>query len=390
MSTNYSTFDADYVKTHVDCRRLAEFLGVTITKSGRRYSTARCIQPSNHQHGDRNPSMLIFADGFDCRACGVRGDAFDLWRQLRGGSFPDAVATVADWAGLRSRETPRAGSSRQPQELKHESTSDTNVGENDDKQFEEARGRARQLYRAFWETGRGCFKAAGFLNRRCIDNVLAEQVGICAVDGVRLQSVFDRYPRERLAEAGFVRADGNLFPSTRNTYVVFSYWKDKVGGEIDTLRIRATGKGQKPLSVCGTGVSPSVTMPTIPYLGWIAIANARRQQKPLFVVEGELDALSIVSTGYPAVGTISCATWQAGWCRGWADLSDVVVLADGDAAGERLYPAVRKVARSVLGDRWVSERLHDWTFRAGENLDANEALQQGELPGALKHIERNL
>lgn len=51
------------------------------------------------------------------------------------------------------------------------------------------------------------------------------------------------------------------------------------------------------------------------------------------VTEGELDALTIVQLGYPAVGLPGAQSWKPHWRRLFEDFNRIFVFGDGDEAG---------------------------------------------------------
>ncbi len=53
------------------------------------------------------------------------------------------------------------------------------------------------------------------------------------------------------------------------------------------------------------------------------------------VTEGELDRLTLVQLGYPAVGIPGAESWKPHWRRLFEDFSRIVVFCDGDDAGAR-------------------------------------------------------
>ncbi len=83
----------------------------------------------------------------------------------------------------------------------------------------------------------------------------------------------------------------------------------------------------------------------------LAIKDTRREFTPrpelvrssrLWLVEGEPDALALLSAGVPAVGIPGCAGWRPEWATRFAGRF-VIVCCDCDAAG-------RKAAQRVAGD----------------------------------------
>lgn len=105
----------ELIAERVDCRTFAEARGVAMrNRAGERW-TGHCFNPDGHNHGDRNPSLAVWRDGFKCFGCGEAGDLFDLARELEGWGFVEALANLAELAGVevegegprRRRERPR-------------------------------------------------------------------------------------------------------------------------------------------------------------------------------------------------------------------------------------------------------------------------------------------
>lgn len=65
---------------------------------------------------------------------------------------------------------------------------------------------------------------------------------------------------------------------------------------------------------------------------------------PVFLTEGEMDTVAVTTlSGYPAVGIPGAKHWQAHpyWARCFVGLDQLILPADGDAAGHELADAVR-------------------------------------------------
>jgi DNA primase len=114
-----------------------------------------------------------------------------------------------------------------------------------------------------------------------------------------------------------------------------------------------------------------------------AIEFARRKGLPLYVCEGELDALSFWQMGRPALATYGANRWPNGWCASWADLSRVVVVADQDGArrtGEKLAERIGAAAVRELGLNETARILRGATVNKSSGLkDPNDLLRAGKL-----------
>lgn len=70
----------------------------------------------------------------------------------------------------------------------------------------------------------------------------------------------------------------------------------------------------------------------------------------IFVTEGEIDAISASISGFPAVGVSGANKWAEHYTKLFEDFSEIVVLADGDKAGEDF---ARRVLHEVGDSRVI-------------------------------------
>jgi DNA primase len=111
---------------------------------------------------------------------------------------------------------------------------------------------------------------------------------------------------------------------------------------------------------------------------------------PLYVVEGESDALSLINHR-PVVGIPGTGNWRKSWLEDWHGL-DVIVMGDADNAGQKLGNDLKNACRDVLGKPWTARHLHaapinPETFEEG--TDANDLLAEYEQEG-LKELIKSL
>jgi hypothetical protein len=79
------------VKETADCIEIATgMLGLPGEKKGNRYET---LCPF---HADRNPSLMIYRDGYKCFACGEHGSVIDLVCEVEGLKPLDAALKLAE------------------------------------------------------------------------------------------------------------------------------------------------------------------------------------------------------------------------------------------------------------------------------------------------------
>jgi len=60
----------------------------------------------------------------------------------------------------------------------------------------------------------------------------------------------------------------------------------------------------------------------------------------IYVTEGELDAITATVAGFPAVGISGASKWADHYGKLFEDFAEVIVLGDGDAAGEKFADMV--------------------------------------------------
>lgn len=102
------------LKLKIDCIALAEKLGIK-GRRGRGLQVS-CWNKAGHANGDRHPSMTIYPDGFKCNGCGIHGDCIELYQQLKGVDFKEAVAALAQMAGVTLDSTPSAYPTKQSED----------------------------------------------------------------------------------------------------------------------------------------------------------------------------------------------------------------------------------------------------------------------------------
>lgn len=72
-----------------------------------RGKTARCFRDDAHANRDKSPSVQLHRDGFHCHGCGTRLDAFGLVMSAKRCDFRQALAWLADRAGVDLQPTQR-------------------------------------------------------------------------------------------------------------------------------------------------------------------------------------------------------------------------------------------------------------------------------------------
>lgn len=198
------------------------------------------------------------------------------------------------------------------------------------------------------------------------------------------------------AEDGEHHREGDPFPRVPRFIIMPNVIEG--GAALDALRFRNPAPSSPHLKALAL-LNPAALTPGLswalerPYLETWALEMARTHDLPLYVCEGELDALSMWQMGRPALAAPGAKSWRAGWCASWAGLSRVVVVADQDArAGAELAQSIgaamvgelgRDEARRLLGGTGTARRA-----RAGSGYkDPNDLLRAGELGAFVDECE---
>lgn len=383
--------EVEAIRDRVDCREVADDLGVEFKRTSGKWWTCHCPLPG---HADRNPSAGVGPDGWRCHGCGESGDAFDLYQQVCAVDFLTALDELAGYASFefgtdRSDCTPRR---RTTGNRKRKSSAEDN--NNTPEVSTDRLEAARKTLAAVWErlprptaphpTAR---TVASYLEGRSISPVMASREGLKAAGPELWRGIREGFDAAALEAAGLRNPEsGALHP--------FWWWKGEslvlpyfgADGEIASLRFRRIfdDDGPKALGLRSSCVG-QLHRPPLPFGAPDHVELAQGGDHPLYVVEGELDALSIWWECRRAVAAPGASSWPHQWCRGWEDLPAVVVLADGDDAGDRFITAVVKAAYRELGEDWVRRRMIAEHFTDG--LDANDLAAGDDLRREIDRIE---
>ena len=106
MNTTKRRLDAAAVKARVSCVSVVRYWAHTPSqREARKGSAVTCPHgATNHAHGDRHPSCVVYDDGWKCRGCDAGGDVFALWAAFAGldtrRDFGRVLEQVADFGGV--------------------------------------------------------------------------------------------------------------------------------------------------------------------------------------------------------------------------------------------------------------------------------------------------
>ena len=335
---------------------------VKLSKSGRNWKGCCPF------HNEKSPSFYVYEDGYHCFGCGAHGDAISFVMQTGGGTFIDAVESLAAEAGL---EVPKP--SVRDVEAEQERLDLFGV-------IEAAQAEFVRLLHA--PAGAG---GLAYLRGRGLSDATIERFGLGwsgegrggLVSALRGQGI----EPGRLEEVGLLRAaeDGGVARELYWGRVTFPI-RDR-RGRVVSFGGRTLGDG-KPKYINGPETRLFSKKHTL-YAIDLAREGVRRGR--LVVVEGYMDVIALHQAGFGgAVAPLGTALTGEQLELLWR-LSPVPVLCfDGDAAGARAAARVAELCLPLV----TSERsLSFAVLPGGEDPDSlvrsgGAAAFQGVIEGA--------
>jgi len=268
----------DEVRDRAD---IVEIIGehVALKRSGKDFK-ARCPF-----HEERTPSFYVIPSKrfYNCFGCHESGDVFTFLMKRLGLSFVDAVKYVAERAGIEVRETTRQG------------------GEDPFRHLYEANAFAREFFiKALWDEKRGR-EARAYLEARGIGKETAERFGLgFAPEGwraLREAAAVHGIEDSVLLEVGLLiqRGEGKEPYDRFRNRVIFPI--ESTSGRVLAFGGRVLGRAEKGVpKYLNSPESPIYHKGEVLYgLSWAK--NAIRREEGALLVEGYMDAVSLVAAG---------------------------------------------------------------------------------------------
>jgi DNA primase len=264
-----------------------------------------CFNGQAHTAGrDRNPSLTFFPDSgrFKCFACGIRGDAIDLVRAVKGLAFRKAV----EWLESLAVRAPVVTTS-----LATAKAAASTLGP-------DACAAYSRLY-ALCVPPKLDLSEGQYLVARGLDLGLAAAHHARVLADVSLPLGID----SGLLEAGGLvsRSGEFLFKHHR---LLFFYFDD-----------------DRPVYVCARDVTGQSTAKELSPVGLPCPLPYNRNTllnnaiDTLYLCEGCIDTLSAVQLGYPAIGVPGTCGFRREWISLLRGAKHVRVLFDNDESGRR-------------------------------------------------------
>ena len=270
-------------------------------------------------HAEKTPSFTVNPERqiWHCFGCNRGGDAFSFLMELDRVTFPEALAQLAERAGV---ELPRAGSG---------------AGDARRERLYQANAIACDFFQASLRSEAGA-GARAYLAGRGFEGAILDRFrvgwapdrwdGLVAAAGKLL-------PGELLEQAGLAvrRGDGTRYDRFRNR-VLFPI--EGPGGKIAGFGARALAPEDTP-KYLNSPETPVYRKGALLF-GLPAARQAIRERRQVLVAEGYLDVMRLHAAGFAnAVSTCGTALTPE-QARGLARFDvEVVLVYDGDAAGVR-------------------------------------------------------
>jgi len=306
-------------------------------------------------HQEKSPSFHVL-DGkgiYNCFGCGEKGDIFTLAMKLEGVSFPEAVARVAELAGMPlpadNREDDREAGLR--------------------KRLYAVLARAAKLYGEALR-GREGADARRYLEGRGLGPEIWAQFGIGYAPGGYTWSI-DRlkaegYALEELSAAGLAYPgdDGRRPVDVFRERVTFEI--ADAGGKVIAFGGRALAKDAKAKYLNSPETPVFHKGRTLYRLKQARELASKTKAKGLVVAEGYLDVVAFERAGIAAVAPLGTALTEDQLQLVWRSGSEPILCFDGDTAGARAADKALDLALPHLGpERTVRIAL----LPAGEDPD---------------------
>lgn len=310
-------------------------------------------------HGEKTPSFHVHErDGYyHCFGCKESGTAIDFLMKIEKMSFPEAVRTLAEQAGMPLPETDAKAA----------------AAEQRAKGLVEAMEAAARWYGVQLRSARGG-EARAYLDRRGLSDETIARFGLGyapeARDALTRHLLDSGFARETLVEAGLsglAEESGALYDRFRNR-VIFPIRDPRdrciaFGG-------RALRDGPWP-KYLNSQETPLFNKSRVLFNHGPARA-ASRGEAAVVVVEGYMDVIALAQAGIDtAVAPLGTAMTAEHLTHLWRMSDEPVIALDGDEAGAR---AAERAARVALSGLQPGKTLGFVTLPGG--LDPDDFIRQ--------------
>ncbi|HEM5144817.1 TPA: DNA primase [Streptococcus suis] len=327
---------------------------VALTKAGRNY-VGLCPF-----HGEKTPSFNVIEDKqfYHCFGCGKSGDVFKFVEEVRGVSFADAVAILAEKAGFQVDVTPSYH-----QEEKRVSPHQVLYDIHRD---------AAKFYHALLMTTKMGEEARAYLHQRGLtdDVIKTFQLGLApAEQNILYQKLSDQYDEESLLNSGlFNPSENNIIYDAFQARIIFPL-ADEYGrivafsGRIWTEEDR----NNKQLAKYKNSRSTAIFNKSYELYHLDKAKAVIKKQREAYLMEGFLDVIAAHRVGIDnAVASMGTALTREHVAHLAKFCKKIVLTYDGDKAGQ----AATMKALDELQDFQVE------IVSLPDNMDPDEFLQK--------------
>ena len=370
MSIDWKGFD-DNIKQMakgLDCRELLVQWGhnIKIPNAPHRPVIIRCLNP---EHEDKNPSLAVYANGYRCYSCEARGDVLDLIGLVDGIElFGDRVGRALEYLGT-SYEAEKDAFLNNTTPVRKPPPQPKNVLAFTPR-HEQASVFWRQLIMPLTLDAR----AQRYLHSRGLSAQLASSHNIVSVDRAtwteRVGDFVQTHGRDVAQHIGILTEKGHIHPMWDH-FLIIPYL---YGSQIESLRFHTTETsdrydGARYLSLYGVQNAAR-----LPFLGSMDGQPTTTSIIPItYLVEGEIDVLSLRAMGRCVMGIPGARRWR----RQWMPSGLVVNLAEGDLAAQALADDIQR-------------HLDVHCCPVIDGKDVNEMLVDGILEAFILNLEARL
>lgn len=217
-------------------------------------------------------------------------------------------------------------------------------------------------------------QGAAYLASRGIPEEVARDLGIKSVERLaRWESLVGSLSPDEQEQCGLLYSDNTRVVPGHAPSLLIPYFDER--GRLDSFRFRLIDGWTRYWALSGHA-------PQVPFLAQ-AVSIALEKKMPLYVTEGEIDAISLIVSGRCALSGSGAATWRHEWVEQWLALEEVIIIADADASGHDFAKCVLQACVEVHGRGWA--RTHVRALQCPPRIkDANELLQKKLLSRVLE------
>ena len=319
---------------------------VKLSKSGRNWKGCCPF------HNEKSPSFYVYEDGYHCFGCGAHGDAISFVMHTTGASFPEAVQSLANEAGLDVPKPTPAAAAAERQRL----------------ELVDVLALAGQFYQHLLHERDGAGGLSYLRGRGLSDETIARfGLGWSGDGRGALPAALARQDvsTDMLIGAGLMRAAEEGRPAREQFYnrVMFPI-RDR-SGRVVSFGGRILGDGQ-PKYV--NGPETAVFAKRRMLYGLDFARAAARAGQPVVVVEGYMDVIALHQAGFGgAVAPLGTALTAEQLEELWRLSPHPVLCFDGDTAGSR---AAARAAETALPLVTAERSLGFVTLPGGEDPDS--------------------